>query len=108
MKWSDGNTDKTREVVVEGNIELTAEFEKEEKVGPGNAIADDAAAAVNIFAFGNTIVVENADADVFVYDAFGRLIAKQQAGNQRIEIQIANTGIYVVKVGNAAERVMVN
>ena len=107
VKWSDGNTDKTREVVVEGNIELTAEFEKEEKVDPGNAIADDAAAAVNIFAFGNTIVVENADADVFVYDAFGRLITKQQAGNQHIEIQIANTGIYVVKVGNATERVMV-
>ena len=106
VKWSDGNTNETREVVVEGNIELTAEFEEE--VGPGDAIADDAAASVNIFAFGNTIVVENADADVFVYDAFGRLIAKQQAGNQRIEIQIANTGIYVVKVGNAAERVMVN
>ena len=106
VKWSDGNTDETRELVVEGNIELTAEFEEE--VGPGDAIADDAAAAVNIFAIGNTIVVENADADVFVYDAFGRLIAKQQAGNQRIEIQIANTGIYVVKVGNAAERVMVN
>ena len=99
--WSDGNTDNPRTIVVTGDLAITAVFESV------TAIDDEAAAAVNIFAYSNTIVVENADSDISVYDANGRLIATAQPAGQRTEILIANKGVYLVKVGNTAKRVMV-
>ena len=100
--WSDGNTDNPRNVVVNSDLALTALFEAI------TAIDDEAEAAVNIFAFGNTIVVENATDDIFVFDANGRLVAMDRAIDQRTEIQIANTGVYIVKTGATAKRVVVN
>ena len=99
--WSDGNTDNPRTVVVTGDLAFTAVFESV------TAIDDEAAAAVNIFAYSNTIVVENADSNISVYDANGRLIATEQPAGQRTEILIANKGVYLVKVGSTAKRVMV-
>ena len=75
--------------------------------GPGTAVAESAAAAVNIYAHGNTIVVENADDEIFVYDAMGKLIYRNTASTVSAEIRINGTGIYVVRVGNMAKRVMV-
>ena len=74
---------------------------------PGTAVAESAAAAVNIYAHGNTIVVENADDEIFVYDAMGKLVYRNAAYTVSTEIRINGTGIYVVKVGNTAKRVMV-
>ncbi|MBR2195538.1 MAG: leucine-rich repeat domain-containing protein [Salinivirgaceae bacterium] len=74
---------------------------------PGTAVAESAAAAVNIYAHGNTIVVENADDEIFVYDAMGKLVYRNTASTVSAEIRINGTGIYVVRVGNTAKRVMV-
>ena len=102
VSWSDGNTDNPRTIVVSDNLSLTAVFE-----AVITAIDDEEAATVNIFAFSNTIVVENAADDIYVYDTNGRLITIEQSAGQRTEILIANKGVYLVKVGNTAKRVMV-
>ena len=106
VSWSDGNTDNPRTIVVADNIEVTAIFEAV-STNPGTAVADEEVVAVNIFAFDNIIVVENATDDISVYDANGRLITVEQSAGQRTEIQICNTGVYIVKVGSTIKRVMV-
>ena len=113
VMWSDSVLDNPRTVtltaellqqVTANGFEFTAIFEKDDNT----AVADEAAEAVNIFAYGNTIVVENADSDIFVYSAMGRLIERVAAEAGRTEIKIEGAGIYVVKTGNAAKRVMIN
>ncbi len=69
-------------------------------------INNDIASNVNIYAHHNTIVVENADADIFVYDATGRLIARRDVACH-VSITMPQQGIYIVKVGNDAKRVIV-
>ena len=78
------------------------------KNNAGTAVAESAASAVNIFAFSNTIIVENADAEIFVYDAMGRLVVEMPHCDVSTEIHINGTGVYLVKVGNTAKRVMIN
>ena len=85
-------------------MSFTAIFEKVDNT----AINDDEAAAANIYACGNTIVVENATADIFVFDALGRLISRVAANADRTEIQIDMTGVYVVKTAKTTKRVMIN
>ena len=89
-------------------VVLTASFDVTVEADDDTAISDDEAAAVNIYAYGNTIVVENAEDDIYVYDAMGKLIDHVAANADRTEIQIDMTGVYVVKTGNSAKRVMIN
>ena len=72
------------------------------------SVADSAANAVNIYANGNTIVIENAAEDIFVYDAMGRLVCKKVACSIRTELHIIVTGVYIVKTGCTVKRVFVN
>ena len=103
VMWSDSVMENPRTIVVASDTTLTALFEVDQ-----TAINEEEAENVNIFAFGNTIVVENAEADIFVYDAMGRLIDRVIPDAGRTEIQIQGVGIHVVKTGNAAKRVMIN
>ena len=114
VMWSDSVLDNPRTVtltaellrqVTANGFEFTAIFEKDDD---NTAVADEAVEAVNIFAYGNTIVVENAVSDIFVYNAMGRLIERVAAEAGRTEIKINGAGIYVVKTGNTAKRVMIN
>ncbi len=79
---------------------------------PATAVADAAASSLNIYAHHNIIVVENATDEISVYDAMGQLICRDAINRvraeNRTEIRIATPGIYIVKVGGAAKRVMVN
>ena len=79
-----------------------------ENTNPGTAIAESAANAINIYAHGNTIIVENANEEIRVYDTMGRLIVETPHCDVSTEIRVNTTGIYIVKVGNVAKRVMVN
>ncbi|MBR2196832.1 MAG: leucine-rich repeat protein [Salinivirgaceae bacterium] len=72
------------------------------------AIAETAANAVSIYAHGNTIIVENATEEIRVYDAMGSMIGRDAINRVRTEIRINTAGIYLVKVGSVAKRVMVN
>lgn len=71
-------------------------------------VEEEAVNEVNIYAYGNTIIVENADAEIFVYDAMGRLVCRNNEKLVRTELQINSTGVYIVKVGKVAKRVVVN
>ena len=75
------------------------------------AINEPAASAINIYAHGNTIVVENATDEIRIYDAMGALICRDvpwRVSTGTTAITINNPGVYIVKTGGAVRRVMVN
>ena len=53
-------------------------------------------------------LVENATDEISVYDAMGRLIVETPHCDVSTEIRVNTAGVYIVKVGNAAKRVVVN
>ncbi|MBO7593551.1 MAG: leucine-rich repeat domain-containing protein [Salinivirgaceae bacterium] len=71
------------------------------------AVSESAANAVNIYAHGNTIVVENATEEIRVYNAMGALVGRDVARNVST-IPVNGTGVYIVKTGGVVKRVMVN
>ncbi|MBO4741835.1 MAG: leucine-rich repeat protein, partial [Bacteroidales bacterium] len=62
---------------------------------------------LNIYAIDHTIVVENANSEILVYDAIGRLVCRDATPCVRAEIPMEKSGVYVVKVGNLAKKVIV-
>ena len=70
------------------------------------AVSESAAQQVSIYAHHNIIVVENADAEINVYNAMGALVAT--ANDTNAEIRINVSGVYVVRVGKTAKRVMIS
>ncbi len=72
------------------------------------AVTESTANTVNIYAHGNTIVVENATDEISVYDAMGHLVGRDAIHRVRAELQVNTAGLYIVKVGILAKRVMVN
>ena len=72
----------------------------------GVGIADDAALSVVIYATNNTIVVENATDEIRVYDSMGRLVCRDAIYCVRAEITVNTSGVYIVKTGNVAKRVV--
>jgi len=109
VKWSDGNTENPRTIIVTDDITLTAEFAVNETQGDINpAVAENAADAVSIYAYQNIIVVENTEEEIYVFDVMGRLVARENATGVSTEIPMQNAGIYIVKVGAKAQRVSVS
>ncbi len=77
---------------------------------PGTDVAESAVNAINICAHDNIIIVENATEEIRVYDAMGRLVVRRDDVHivSTTGIRINTSGVYIVKVGNVAKRVMVN
>ena len=86
--------------------------EKENNGGNGNGgnnnpnAISDAVANISIYAYNRTIVVENANADIAIFDVNGRMVAKRTANNSRIEMQLPKSGLYIVKVGDTSQKVV--
>ena len=78
--------------------------------GGATAISEFAADKDNllVYAYGNTIVVENATEGISVYNAMGALVCRDAIHRVRTEINVRTAGIYIVRVGNTVKRVMVN
>ena len=77
----------------------------------GSAVADNTANAVNIYAAGNKIVIENATDEISVYDAMGRLVGRDAArhvSTGTTAITVNTTGVYIVKTGSVVKRVVVD
>ncbi|MBR5643224.1 MAG: leucine-rich repeat domain-containing protein [Salinivirgaceae bacterium] len=74
----------------------------------GTAVAESTANAVSIYTSNNIIVVENATTEIRVYDAMGRMICRDAINRVRTEIPANTPGLYIVRVGNVAKRVMIN
>ena len=64
------------------------------------------ASEVFIYAHHNVIVVENAEADIYVYDATGRCIEMRESCPS-VEIALPREGIYIVRAGDKVQRVAV-
>ena len=103
-KGQDGETyTRNGEFEVYSDIEFVAVWEK----ASNTAVAETAANAINIYAHGNTIVVENATEEISVYNTMGALVGRDVACRVRAEITVNTTGIYIVKTGGTVKRVIV-
>lgn len=102
-EWSDGETANPREILVYSDTAFTAVF----MAIDATAVNESAANAVNIYAYGNTIVVENATEEISVYDAMGKLVCRDAINRVRTEITVNGTGVYIVKTGDTVKRVMI-
>ena len=101
-EWSDGETVNPREILVYSDTAFSAVF----MAIDATAITESAVNAVNIYAHGNTIVVENASDEIYVYNAMGALVCKDVACRVRTAITINGSGVYVVKVGDKTQKVV--
>ena len=72
----------------------------------GTAVEENVASVINIYANGNTIVVENAIDEIFVYNAMGALVGRDAIHRVRAEIIVNNSGVYIVKTGNKTQKVV--
>ncbi len=75
---------------------------------PGTAISESAITNLQVYAHHNTIIVENATEEIRVYNAMGALVGRDVACRVRAELQVNSAGVYIVKVGTVAKRVMIN
>ncbi len=95
---------KIDEVVLNASFEVTVEADD------NTAISDDEAEnEISIFAYKRTIVVESAETvigEIEVYDANGRLVAKELATGTRTELTMQQQGLYIVRVGHKSQRVV--
>ena len=85
-----------------------AELSREHKVILESAIAENAASAL-IYGHDGAIIVEFAEADgreISVFDISGRAVAKAQANSTRTVIAMPEAGMYVVRVGQQSEKVV--
>ena len=76
------------------------------KTGEATAVELYEAESVRVWASGRAIVVENANDEVFVYDAMGRLVGRD-VRCRHCAITVSHSGVYVIKIGGAAQRVFV-
>ena len=103
--WSDGDTvNIKRDTILLGDLNLTALFEQD-----FTGIEDEIASNLKIYSYGNTIVVENADTEIRVYDAMGRLVSvcDNILLDGRNELQINAKGVYIVRVGDFAQKCII-
>ena len=63
-------------------------------------------AEVVIYAHHNVIVIENAENDIYVFDVNGKMLVHQDANAGRIEMHMAEQGLYIVKVGDESKRLV--
>ena len=92
VRWSDGNTEAHRYLVVVQDTVLQAEFAE------GNVGIDDIEAdGISIYSADGRIVVEGATDEVRVYDMMGRSVRNNALP----------AGVYMVKVGNYPARKVV-
>jgi hypothetical protein len=92
------------EVMPDNDILVIGTFTKD---GDPTSAEQFAAEQLKIWAAGRTIVVENANDEIRVYDAMGRLIFRDAARNLFATIIVNNPGVYIVRVGGEAQRVFV-
>ena len=103
VRWSDGNTEALRQIVVTSDLTLVAYFEQ--VTGIDDVEGDN----VSIYSAESRIVVKGAEnSNIYVYDVNGRVVRTQANATETVEFTVPGTGVYLVKVGNApAKRVVV-
>ena len=90
-------------VILAAETEIEANFEQLE------GIIDVDGSIITIYSANNNIIVRGAEQQTIrVFDVVGRLVAQRTNANDEETIAMTNTGVYLVKVGDApARRVVV-
>ena len=109
VRWMNGTEQVGNEgdtiltFTVTANITITAVFEQND--GIENVDMSD----VTIYSTDSKIVVRGAEnQSIYVFDVNGRVITSEANAAETCEFRMSNTGVYLVKVGNApAKRVLV-
>ncbi|MBO7101829.1 MAG: fibronectin type III domain-containing protein [Bacteroidales bacterium] len=84
---------------VDDNMTLIAVFAE------GVGIDDVDMSNVKIYSSENTIHVNGAEGQqLFLFDVNGRILNQIDKAGENVEFRVANTGVYMVKVGNAAAK----
>lgn len=101
-RWSNDSRTPTIQLTLTNNVSLRAYFRPEIGI-------DDVDNNVTIYSADSKIIVKGAEnRDINVYDVNGRCISTQLNAAETVEIPMSNTGVYLVKVGDApAKRVLV-
>jgi hypothetical protein len=90
---------------------VTVEYENTVNMFGVNVVADDTTAVAAqscepiVYVVGRTIVVANTTEAISVYDTMGRIVAMKPSA---AAITVSKPGVYIIKVGKTAKRVMVN
>ncbi|MCR5444329.1 MAG: choice-of-anchor J domain-containing protein [Bacteroidales bacterium] len=80
-------------------FQVTAIFERNE--GIDDIDMDD----VTIYSTDNMIVVRGAEGkQVVLFDVNGRMMSREANAGERVEFRVSNSGVYLVKVGDAAAK----
>ena len=79
-----------------------------ENNNPPTAVSESATNNLQVYAHHNTIIVENATDEICVYNAMGALVGRDAIHRVRAELQVNGAGVYIVKVGTVAKRVMIS
>ncbi len=96
--WSNGETSTTITFVATQDITLTATFGL---VGINDVDMDN----VSIYSVDSKIVVRGAEGNsVYVFDVNGRMLNRVNNASDMVEFRMEQTGVYLVKVGNAAAK----
>ncbi len=101
MQWSDGDTNATRTIIVEGDMTLTATFEAEG--GSETGLEEQMADTFQVIGMERSVRIEGSEQEACVFNTAGQLIYR---GTERI-IEVHAAGIYLVRIGNETKRVMV-
>ncbi|MCQ2375763.1 MAG: leucine-rich repeat protein [Salinivirgaceae bacterium] len=105
--WDNGSHENPITITVSENISLIAIFDKDNENKLPDAISFVGTNG-KVYSKRQSIVVENVDAPIYVFDVMGRLVTRTDAINRvSTEIPMQNAGIYIVKCGTVVKRVAV-
>lgn len=62
---------------------------------------------IKIWSFEKTIFVGNASKEIVIVDMAGRVVKTVKPENSRIEIQLSNSGVYIVKTGLKTQKIII-
>ncbi len=97
VKWSDGNIENPRTIVVTEDVELTAEFELD-----GTPVDNVDESSVIVYVQDGVIYVEGIDADYNVFDVNGRLVYT----GRDTQLSLPR-GVYVIAIDGEVEKVVI-
>ena len=98
VKWSDGNTENPRTIVVVEDVELRAEFELD-----GTPVDNDNVdeSSVMIYVQNGMLYIEGVEIDYNVFDASGRLVYSGRDAQLHLP-----RGVYMIAVGSKIQKVV--
>lgn len=83
---------------------LTVTVKNNAQTPVSNIATDD---NINIWSFGHTVFVENAESEIEVVNTLGKTIIKQTPTTSRVELNISKSGIYIIKTANKTQKVVI-